>query len=158
MFVAVTFTAALGGVGVARAQEDVSTFFPRFTLLELQYPQGIAVSVGSWLRIIRDRRYLAGLVGDLELGLSGATVAIGPGASAAENTSYEKAWSFGIQGTIHRTWPWWAPWLPTSATFVGGEIFADYFAFRCSVGALWPLTDRAGSSPFVVGGCGVGLP
>jgi hypothetical protein len=136
---------------------QASLFRPRFTLLELQYPQAVAVSLGSWIGLVNGNRDVLGVVGDLELGLSGMTAAFGLGRSSSDHESYERAWSFGAQATIHRSWPWWTPCLPTSTTFVGGEVFGAYFAFRCSVGVMRSL-EAPSASTFAVGGCGVGLP
>jgi hypothetical protein len=57
---------------------------------------------------------------------------------------------------VHRTWPWWTPSLTTSTTFAGGEIFAAYFAFRCSAGAMRPAS--ADGAAFFTGGCGLATP
>jgi hypothetical protein len=133
-------------------------FVPRFALLELQYPQLVAASGGAWAKLNCTKPVCPGLVGDLEIGLSGATVALGPGVVLNRVTSYENAGSFGVQGTIHRTWPWWSPWLATSTTFVGGEVFAHYFAVRCSAGVMWAPSNSVASSPFLVGGCGLATP
>lgn len=140
----------------ARAADATSpTFAPRITFLEVQYPQGVAASAGTWLRLSNGERRSLGVVGDLGAGLAGLSIAFGPGVAAPDDTSYEKIWSFGLQGTALRTWPWWSPWLATSRTFVGGEVFAAYFAVRCSIGAM---LDVSSGAPFLVGGCGVGLP
>lgn len=138
------------------AEPEYSRVFPRFTLLQLQYPQAVAVSAGSWVRLWGSAEQVGGLVGDAELGLSGASVKLGLGASSSESVNYERGWSFGVQATALRTWPWWSPWLPTSATFAGGELFAAFSMYRCSVGAMWAFS--ADASPRLVGGCGLGLP
>ena len=149
----------LGSSGVTVAAEIESLrIVPRFTLIELQYPQGVAASGGMWLRLAESPGRVWGAVGDLGVGLSGTTVALGLGASSTDRTSYEHIWSFGVQGIAHRTWPWWSPWLPTSSTFAGGQVFAGYFAVRCSVGAMWPTSEGTNLSWRIVGGCGVGLP
>jgi hypothetical protein len=135
-----------------------STFFPRFTLVEIQYPQLVAASIGTWILLPPTWEHRVGGVADVELGLSGASIAVGGGATSSPTASYERASSLGVQGVLHRTWPWWSPWLASSATFGGAEVFAHLFAFRCSLGVLWPLTPAKDSSPFVVGGCGVGIP
>ena len=150
---------AIGASGAAGAAElESSRVFPRFTLIELQYPQGVAASGGMWLRLTESPRGVFGMVGDLGVGLSGATVALGLGGSASDRTNYERVWSFGVQGVAYRTWPWWSPWLPTSSTFGGGQAFAAYFAIRCTAGAIWPISTGTDLSWSVVVGCGVGLP
>jgi hypothetical protein len=147
---------ALLALRSARAAEvEPAKFLPRFAL-QFGYPQALAASAGTWIRLGGGPDYRVGGVGDVEVGLSGASIKLGPGAAAPESSSYEKVWSFGIQAALHRTWPWWSPWLPRSSTLGGGEIFAAYFAFRCSAGAMWPVS--ADSSPIFVGACGVGLP
>jgi len=148
--------------GTARPSQGAEgappTFFPRFTVVEAQYPQGVAASIGSWVLLPSRWEHRMGGVADLELGLSGASLVIGAGATSSPTAPYERASSLGVQGVLHRTWPWWSPWLPTAATFGGAEVFAHLFAFRCSAGVLWPLTAGAGSSPLVIGGCGLGTP
>ena len=147
-------TVALARIAGA-ADAGPSTFVPRLTFIEVQYPQGVAASAGTWFRFFNGDRRTVGVVGDIGVGLSGVSIAAGPGVSSPDSTEYERIWSFGLQGSALRTWPWWSPWLATSRTFVGGEVFAAYFAVRCSVGAMVATSD---ASPFVVGGCGVGLP
>jgi hypothetical protein len=152
-----TVVLVLGSVaGAGATPPELPRFVPRFVLLQLQYPQIVAVSAGSWLRLAGDEQRLLGLVGDLELGLGGATLALGPGVSSGGLTRYEKVWSLGLQGALHQTWPWWSPFLPEAATFAGAELFGAYFAVRCSAGALWPI--RGAASPTLVLGCGLGLP
>jgi hypothetical protein len=143
---------------IAPATADTSVAFPRFTLIELQYPQGVAASAGTWIWLPNGSRFRPGLVTDVEVGLSGAALNLGLGVSTSPDTRYEAARSLGAQGVLLRTWPWWSPWLPTSTTYGGAEIFGHLFAFRCSLGVLWSV-DR-GSSPArtVMGGCGLGLP
>jgi hypothetical protein len=115
---------ALGASNIAEAAElESSRVFPRFTFVELQYPQGVAASGGLWLRLAETPQRV-----------------------------------FGVQGIALRTWSWWSPWLPTSSTFAGGQVFAAYFAVRCSAGALWPTSGEFHSSWRVLAGCGVGLP
>ena len=140
------------------SEDRPSTFVPRFTLVEIQYPQLVAASVGSWVLLPVRWEHRVGAVADWEVGLSGASLAVGGGATSSPTASYERGSSLGIQAVLHRTWPWWSPWLPTSATFAGAEVFAHLFAFRCSLGALWPLSATSGSSALVVGGCGIGIP
>jgi hypothetical protein len=152
--VAAAAMASLSSVGDA-AELPYSRIFSRFAL-QLQYPQAVAISVGSWLRFWGTAGQVGGLVGDAEVGLSGASVKLGIGVSAPERTSYEKVWSFGIQASAHRTWPWWSPWLPEATTLAGGEIFVAYFAFRCFAGAMWSVSSDV--SPRLVGGCGLGVP
>ena len=149
----------LGASNIAEAAEfESARVFPRFTFVELQYPQGVAASGGLWLRLAETPQRVLGMVGDLGAGLTGVTVALGLGASSSDRTSYEHIWSFGVQGIALRTWSWWSPWLPTSSTFAGGQVFAAYFAVRCSAGALWPTSAEFHSSWSVLAGCGVGLP
>jgi hypothetical protein len=156
MVVALAAAAMISSASAAHAEEpEYSRLFPRFAL-QLQYPQAVAASVGSWLRFWGNAAQVGGIVGDAELGLSGASIKLGLGVSTSEGASYEKAWSFGIQGTAHRTWPWWSPWLPESTTLGGGEVFVTYFAVRCSAGAMWSMSSDA--SPSLVFGCGLGLP
>jgi len=137
---------------------DNSTVFPRFTLIELQYPQGLAASAGVWVWGPAGPKYRAGLVTDAEVGGSGASLNLGLGLSTSPDTSYERSWSFGVQGVLHRTWPWGSPWLPTSTTYGGGELFVHAFAFRCSVGLLWNVSDDQLPARTVTGGCGIGTP
>jgi hypothetical protein len=141
----------------ARAADEMEPRLrPRLALLQLNYPQAVSVSAGAWLFLLDGSGGRFGPVGDLEAGLSGPTAKLGMGMSAHGDTPYERAWSFGVQAVVHRTWPWWTPWLASSTTFVGGEAFAAYFAFRCSVGALRPL--RGEGSVVLTGGCGLGMP
>jgi len=142
-----------------RGDDRGSLFVPRFTLVEVQYPQIVAGSVGIWMLLTTGRVFQVGPVADLEVGLSGPTIALGVGATSAQTTSNEHVSSFGLQGALHRTWPWWDPLLPTSATFAGVELFGHFFAVRCSLGLMWNVAGgQAKSSPFPVGGCGLGLP
>jgi hypothetical protein len=151
--------AAAEGAAPAPAvvQSEASVLYPRFTLIEVQYPQLLAASLGSWALLRGGGKFRPGLVSDFEVGLGGGTLSLGAGATSAPTVDYEHAISFGIQGAIHRTWPWWSPWLPTAATFLGAEAFAQVFAFRCSLGLMWSLNRGQRESPFLVGGCGLGL-
>jgi hypothetical protein len=137
---------------------DVSVVVPRFTLIELQYPQGIAASAGTWIGIPSGGAYRPGLVADVEVGLSGVSLSLGPGVSTTPNTDVEKARSLGVQGVLLRTWPWWSPWLPTSTTYGGVEAFGHLFAFRCSLGVVWSIDRGASPARSLRGGCGLGLP
>lgn len=141
-------------------QPSLPTLLPRFTLIEAGYPQLLSASVGVWIVMVPvSGQHDAGVVGDFRLGLSGATAAVGIGANSLRTASKEKVSSFGLEGLIHRTWPWWSPWLHTSATYAGVEAFGHLFAFRCSVGIMWNIVgDESHSSPFATGGCGLGLP
>jgi hypothetical protein len=139
---------------------DVGSRFPlRYTFIEVEYPQIVAASVGLWAVLKPMEKRDVGLVGDIDLGISGAELAIGLGARSSGASPVEHAGSFGLQGVALRTWPWWSPVLPTSATFVGAQAFGHFFAFRCSVGVLWNLSKNDGTaSPLPIGGCGIGLP
>ena len=129
---------------------------PRFTLIELNYPQIAAASVGLWALSDSGAATELGLLGDVQAGLSGPKVALGLGLVSSPKTSYEKIYSVGVQAVAHRTWPSWSPFLPTSRTYVGVEAFAHFFALRCSVGAMWP-SSSTGGSPIPSVGCGIGL-
>ena len=143
---------------LATARVDASPVFPRFTLIELQYPQGVAVSAGAWVRPQSGARLRPGLVADVEAGLSGASLDLGLGGSTSLEAEVEKARSFGVQGVLLRTWPWWSPWLPTSTTYAGVQIFGHAFAFRCSVGLLWGVDRSTSPTRTLIGGCGLGWP
>src|SRR5262245_1064388 len=78
-------------------------FFPHFTLVEAQYPQGAAASIGGWLFPVRKTNYRAGVVADVEFGLSGVSFTLGPGVTSTPDTNVERIWSFGIQAAVHRT-------------------------------------------------------
>jgi hypothetical protein len=138
--------------------DDACVVVPRFTLVEFQYPQGLAVSAGTWLRVPGRKSLRPGLVADAEIGLSGAALDLGLGFSTSPNTSYEKARSLGVQGVVLRTWPWWSPWLPTSTAYVGAEVFGHLFAFRCTLGMLWSVDGPASPARMIMGGCGLGIP
>jgi hypothetical protein len=140
------------------ARAETSVVIPRFTLIELQYPQGVAASAGTWIRIPGGDGLRPGLVADAELGLSGSALDLGVGVSTSPSASYEKARSIGVQGVLLRTWPWWSPWLPTSATYGGAEIFGHFFAVRCSLGLLWSVDGATLPARSIIGGCGLGLP
>lgn len=156
---AATLTGFMLVARAGHAETGGAELFPRFTLIELDYPQGVAASAGGWLLRTTGRGAELGLVGDAELGLSGPKVALGVGATASRTTDYEKMYSFGVQAVAHRTWPWWSPFLPTSATYAGVEVFGDFFALRCSAGVMWRVADGAGGSPPIPSaGCGLGLP
>jgi len=101
---------------------------------------------------------VTGVVAEGEIGLSGVTLALGPGTMNARRYGYEWATSFGVTGVVHRTWPWWSPWLPTSATFAGAEAFVRVLILRCSFGMLWPMESRIDASRTWIGGCGLGTP
>lgn len=155
--------ATLGGfiflARTAHAETSGPELMPRFTLIELDYPQGVAASVGEWVLRAAGGGAELGLVGDAELGLSGPKVALGVGATSSRTANVDKVYSFGIQAVAHRTWPWWSPFLPTSATYAGVEAFGDFFMFRCSVGVMWQVAgSAAASSPIPSAGCGIGLP
>ena len=140
-------------------QERSSRLIPRFTLIEADYPQIVAASAGGWLLLETKGAFHTGVVGDLQVGLSGPMIALGVGATSEQTTSNEHATSFGLQGVMHRTWPWWDPVLPTSATFAGAELFGHFFIFRCSLGIMWKVGGgQTGPSPIPMGGCGLGLP
>jgi hypothetical protein len=134
------------------------TFFPRFTLIELQYPQVVAASAGVWAWLPVGSEHRPGVVGDVELGIGGATFALGPGVSTAPHSHYENGWSLGVQGVVHKPWSWWSPWLPTSSTFAGGELFAHLFAYRCSLGVMWNVAPGGTPARVFTGGCGLGWP
>lgn len=138
--------------------DNDSSFVPRFTLLEGGYPQGVAASAGLWWTFARGRNYNGGVVLDVEMGLSGATLAIGPGFVSAATVSYEHARSFGIQALFHRTWPWWSPWLPESTNLIGAELFVHLFALRGSFGLAWKVHGAVESVPVPIVSLGVGLP
>ena len=140
------------------ATAETSVVVPRLTLIELQYPQGVAASAGTWIRISTGSGFRPGLVADGQIGLSGASLNAGVGLSTSPNTDVEKARSFGVQGVLLRTWPWWSPWLPTSTTYGGVEVFGHVFAFRCSLGMLWSVDRGTSPARTLTGGCGIGLP
>jgi len=142
----------------ARTPSDTSVVIPRFTLIELQYPQGVAASAGTWIRIPSGNGFRPGLVTDAEIGLGGASLNLGLGISTSPNTEVEKGRSLGVQGVLLRTWPWWSPWLPTSTTYGGVEIFGHVFAYRCSLGVLWSVDRGVAPARLLTGGCGLGLP
>jgi len=142
----------------ASARVETSRVFPRFTLIELQYPQGVAVSAGAWVRPQGGDGIRPGLVADVEAGLSGASLDLGLGGSTSLEAEVEKARSFGVQVVLLRTWPWWSPWLPTSTTYAGVQIFGHAFAFRCSVGLLWGVDRSTSLTRTLIGGCGLGWP
>lgn len=136
-----------------------SLFLPRFILIEADYPQIVAASVGAWMLILRVKEFQVGPVADVQVGFGGPAIAFGVGASSAQSRSVEHVSSFGVQGAILRSWPGWDPLLPTSVTFAGAEVFGHFFVFRCAVGVMWNVSDRQTSpSPFPIGGCGLGLP
>jgi hypothetical protein len=136
---------------------DEPILAPRFTLPEFQYPQLVAGSVGLWVAPLRMERVRAGAVGDLEVGLSGVSVTLGPGATSNLAVSYEKVWSVSLEAVVHQTWPWWSPWLATATTYVGAQLSGQFFAFRCAAGPLWPLASTR-TKPILSFGCGIGLP
>ena len=140
------------------ATTDTSAVFPRFTLIEFQYPQGVAASAGAWARLQRGDGVRPGVVADVEVGLSGAALHLGLGASTSLEAEVEKARSLGVQGVLLRTWPWWSPWLPTSTTYGGVEVFGHAFAFRCSLGVLWATDSGTSPTRTLTGGCGLGWP
>lgn len=140
------------------ASSDTPVVFPRLTLIELQYPQGVAVSIGAWARPWRGDGLRPGFVADVEAGLSGASLNLGLGGSTPLNGDVERARTFGVQGVLLRTWPWWSPWLPTSRTYGGVEVFGHAFAFRCSLGLLWAVDRSIAPTRTVTGGCGLGWP
>jgi hypothetical protein len=147
---------SFGHVEVSEKRQMI--FFPRFTLVEAQYPQGIAASIGSWILLPSSREFRMGGVADFELGLSGSSLALGVGTTSSPTRSYETGSSFGVQGVLHRTWAWWTPWLSRSASYAGAEVFASYFAFRCTAGVLWPVRPGEPEGAHLMGGCGLGSP
>jgi hypothetical protein len=142
----------------AAADDTGLAVVPRVTLPEVQYPQGLAASAGLWLRPIRKYGYEAGQVSDVQLGMSGASIAVGIGATAGGHADYEAAWSFGAQWVVHRTWSFHRQWLPEATTFFGPQLFVHYFAFRCFIGGLRHTFAGPTLSTFVTGGCGIGSP
>jgi hypothetical protein len=133
-------------------------FFPRLMLIKVEYPQLVAVSGGMWLILTSGKKYQAGPVTELQIGLSGVTYTLGAGLTSALNDSYEHVSAFGLEGVFHRTWPWWSPWLPTSTSYAGVQAFAHFFAFRCSAGVMWNVSNTEMSHAIPMGGCGIGLP
>ena len=147
--------AVIAHAGGARAESaPLMKLAPRFTLIEVQYPQLVAASGGAWLFAPSESGPFPGAVGDVELGLSGVTLALGAGVLSSGGI-VQQASSFGLQGVVHRSWPWGSPWLRPGGTFVGGEVFGHFFVLRCSAGLLWSVTDGA-RVPTV--GCGLGIP
>ncbi|HLK92702.1 MAG TPA: hypothetical protein VKZ18_22605 [Polyangia bacterium] len=140
-----------------RTVADPSRFLPRVTLMELQYPQGVAASGGAWLRLSTDDRLRPAFLAEAEVGLAGAALDLGLG-GLGSGTDVDNAQSFGAEGVLLRTWPWWSPWLPTSTTYGGVQLFVHRFAYRCSVGMLWSLDRDARPARTFIGGCGVGTP
>jgi hypothetical protein len=127
-------------------------------LIRAEYPQGVAASGGIWLILPAGTKFQAGPVTDLGVGLSGVTYTLGAGLTSALTASYEHVSAFGVEGLVHRTWPWWSPWLPTSTSYAGVQAFAHVFAFRCSVGVMWNVSNAQSSGAIPIGGCGLGLP
>ena len=97
--------------------------------------------------------------GDCDAG-RGPKFALGLGVVSSPKTSYEQIYAGGIQAVAHRTWPWGSPFLPSSTTYVGVEVFGHVFAFRCSAGVMWRRSGNVivRSSAIPIVGCGIGLP
>jgi hypothetical protein len=135
-------------------------FFPRFLLFNAEYPQLVAAAVGGWMLAVPAGTYRGGLVADVEVGFSGPSFLLGLGATNGRpSTPVEHLRSFGVQAVIHRTWPRFGPWLPDSTTFLGAELFGHLFAYRCSLGAMWNVSQSSQrSSPVPIAGCGIGWP
>lgn len=134
-----------------------SRFLPRFTLLDVQYPQGIDIGAGGWVILSPERRTSAGMVGELELGLSGVDAALGAGVVGNRGGDVEDHFSMGLEGVAMRSWPGWSLALPADEFLIGVRAFVFLSILRCSAGVLWPV-DRAGpvrAVPLV--GCGVGF-
>jgi hypothetical protein len=144
-----------GGSLRARADEP-RTWQPRLTLLEGQYPQGVDVSGGAWFLSRTRETFAPAVLGDLELGLSGAVVDVGVGV-ANYRVSTEHLLAFGLEGTAMRSWPGWSLALPPNETLVGGRVFASYFALRCSLGALWTVEGARAGRVVPLLGCGIGF-
>lgn len=142
----------------ARNDADPSRILPRLTLIELQYPQGVAATGGAWLWLSTGQGLRPALLAEAAVGLSGAALDLGLGGSSAASVDVEKARAFGVEGVLLRTWPWWSPWLPTSSTYGGVHLFAHLFAYRCSLGMLWSLDREASPARTFTGGCGIGTP
>jgi hypothetical protein len=153
---AVAASGALTALAADRAPEPPEAWSPRFTLVEGQYPQGVDISGGAWAFLPTTRSFDPGIVGDVELGLSGAAIDLGVG-MARHRGSVEHSIAFGLEGTAMRSWPGWSLALATNETLVGARAFASYFAYRCSIGSLWTVEGaRAGHVvPFI--GCGIGV-
>jgi hypothetical protein len=134
-----------------------SHFLPRFTLLEVQYPQGLGIGAGGWAILSPGSRTSLGLVGELELGLSGVDAALGAGVVGNRGGDVEDHFSIGLEGVAMKSWPGWSLALPADQYLVGVRAFVFGSILRCSVGVLWPV-HRAGPIHFVPTiGCGVGF-
>jgi hypothetical protein len=134
-----------------------SRLLPRVTLLEVQYPQGVDVGFGGWAILSPKERTSAGLVGELELGLSGVDAALGAGVVGNRGGDVEDHFSIGIEGVALRSWPGWSLALPADESFVGLRAFGFASILRCSAGVVWslPRTGSVRAVPLV--GCGVGF-
>lgn len=140
--------------------ESPSAIWPRWTPLEIQTPGIVGGSGGLWVLLPAGIRHRVGLAADLGLGLGGVDLAVGPGILRPEleaGAPHEKGWSVAVQGLLYRTWPGWTPRLPTSTTYVGGDISAGYIMYRCWAGAMRRLDDRE-SAWIAIGGVGIGIP
>jgi hypothetical protein len=158
-WLAVTLPVLIPIAPTAHAETSGPALIPRFTFIELGYPQIAAASVGLWALPAIGGTIEPGLVADVEGGLSGAKVALGVGATSSPTAAYESVFSGGLQAVALRTWPGWSPLLPTSTTYAGVEAFGHFFAFRCSAGVMWRLSASAdGASAIPTAGCGIGLP
>src|SRR5580765_1713764 len=103
----VMVAAAIFLARTARAETSGPQLIPRLTLIELDYPQIVAASVGFWMTGTGSGPE-PGLLVDVQAGLSGPKVALGLGAVSSGATSYEKAYSGGIQAVALRTWSGWS--------------------------------------------------
>jgi hypothetical protein len=112
-------------------------------LLDIQEPQVAAVGAGLWAILSPAGKTSAGLVGEVEPGLSGVDVALGAGVVGNHGGLVEDYFSFGLEGLAMRSWPGWSAHLPTDESLLGVRAFAFGFAFRLSAGVLWPV-GRAG--------------
>ncbi len=144
-----------GGSLRARADEP-RPWQPRLTLLEGQYPQGVDVSGGAWFFSRTRETFAPAVLGDLELGLSGAVVDVGVGV-ANYRVSTEHLLAFGLEGTAMRSWPGWSLALPPNETLVGGRVFASWYSRP--LGACGPSKGSAVSAacPVPLLGCGIGF-
>ena len=88
LWAAATLTVFIGLEPPAHSETSGPQLFPRLTLIELDYPQAVAASVGVWALIPTGRAAEPGFVGDLEAGLSGPKVALGVGATSSRTTDY----------------------------------------------------------------------